>query len=147
VYFHGPAYQVVEKVWKCDVNSSVGLMRNDLPPNHHPSDVELISAPRVLELCFQTAGIAEIRKLGHMGLPMRINRVEIFNVRESSAGSSLFAVVSEPASPESGFDVTAVDEAGEVRLVMRGYRTAKLPDPVDVERLAVSEETPEEAIA
>jgi acyl transferase domain-containing protein/NAD(P)-dependent dehydrogenase (short-subunit alcohol dehydrogenase family)/acyl carrier protein len=147
VYFHGPAYQVVEKVWKCDVNSSVGLMRNDLPPNHHPSDVELISAPRVLELCFQTAGIAEIRKLGHMGLPMRINRVEIFDIRESSAGSSLFAVVSEPASPESGFDVTAVDEAGEVRLVMRGYRTATLPDPVDVERLAVSEETPEEAIA
>jgi acyl transferase domain-containing protein/NAD(P)-dependent dehydrogenase (short-subunit alcohol dehydrogenase family)/acyl carrier protein len=147
VYFHGPAYQVVEKIWKCDANSSVGLMRNDLPPNHHPSDVELISAPRVLELCFQTAGIAEIRTLGHMGLPMRIDRVEIFDIREPSAGSSLFAVVSEPASPESGFDVTAVDEAGDVRLVMRGYRTATLPDPVDVERLAVSEETPEEAIA
>ena len=55
VYFHGPAYQVLERAW-WDGNRMVGLMARSLPDNHRPADLPTLMAPRLIELCFQTAG-------------------------------------------------------------------------------------------
>jgi hypothetical protein len=59
VYFHGPAYQVLKRaLW--DENGAVGEMAGGLPDNHHPSDQPLAMAPRLVEHCFQTAGLWEM---------------------------------------------------------------------------------------
>ena len=59
MYFHGPAYQVLKRAW-WDENGAVGEMAAGLPDNHHPSDQPLAMAPRLVELCFQTAGLWEM---------------------------------------------------------------------------------------
>ena len=56
VYFHGPAYQVVERAWR-DGDRMVGQMAARLPNNHEPPDLQTIIGPRLIELCFQTAGL------------------------------------------------------------------------------------------
>ena len=55
LYFHGPAYQVVKKAW-WNGKQIVGLMSDELPANHHPAELVTLASPRLIELCFQTAG-------------------------------------------------------------------------------------------
>ncbi|HUJ72081.1 MAG TPA: SDR family oxidoreductase, partial [Verrucomicrobiae bacterium] len=59
LYFHGPAYQVVDRAW-WDGKRIVGLMAKGLPNNHYPSDLPTWMTPRLIELCFQTAGVWEM---------------------------------------------------------------------------------------
>ena len=76
LYFHGPAYQVVERAW-WDGHRMVGLMARGLPANHLPSELPTLMAPRLIELCFQTAGLWEMGAQGRMGLPLHIDRVSL----------------------------------------------------------------------
>ena len=55
VFFHGPAYQVLERAWLND-HRTVGQFSGTLPINHYPPDQPLAMAPRLIELCFQAAG-------------------------------------------------------------------------------------------
>ena len=71
VYFHGPAYQVLERAWR-DGDRIIGLMAKSLPSNHHPSERPTLAAPRLIELCFQTAGLWEMSVQGRMGLPLHV---------------------------------------------------------------------------
>ena len=83
LYFHGPAYQVVERAW-WDGKRIVGLMAKGLPNNHHPSVLPTLMAPRLIELCFQTAGVWEMGIEGRMGLPQHIDRVSLLITRSRS---------------------------------------------------------------
>ena len=76
LYFHGPAYQVLERAW-WDGNRIIGLMAKGLPANHLPSELPTLMAPRLIELCFQTAGLWEMGAQGRMGLPQHIDRVSL----------------------------------------------------------------------
>ncbi len=80
LYFHGPAYQVMERAW-WDGHRIVGLMAKGLPANHMPSELPTLMAPRLIELCFQTAGVWEMGAQGRMGLPQHIDRVSSFYYR------------------------------------------------------------------
>ena len=57
VFFHGPAYQVLAGVWR-DGDTTVGELAAELPASHQGGS--LVAAPRLVELCFQTAGVAEL---------------------------------------------------------------------------------------
>src|SRR5690606_28391053 len=70
LYFHGPAYRVLDRAWRTD-GAVVGELATSLPPSHSPA-VELLVAPRLLELAFQAAGLLEISEHARMGLPQRI---------------------------------------------------------------------------
>ena len=59
IYFHGPAYQVLESVWR-DGDAVVGRLSHDLPTDREPSDATIVTPPRLVELCFQTAGVREL---------------------------------------------------------------------------------------
>jgi hypothetical protein len=132
IYFHGPAYRVLERVWR-DGDRVVGLMAHGLPPGHLPAEHPTRLAPRLIELCFQTAGIAEIARTGRMGLPDRIEQVVAGSLSEA-ADDRLFAVVTPRA--DGGFDADVVDGAGGVHIALRGYRTVELPAPVPAEQIA-----------
>ena len=67
-YFHGPAYQVVEEAWRTNEGATARLTAQ-LPEDRTPADAPLVTAPRLVELCFQTAGLWEAGRDGRMALP------------------------------------------------------------------------------
>ena len=132
IYFHGPAYQVVERAW-WDGKRMVGELTKNLPGNHKPSDLPTLMAPRLIELCFQTAGLLEMGVHQRMGLPLRVEQV-CWSRSPQLAEGPLYAVVTAVGEGES-FDAEVVDTAGNRYLQVSGYRTVALPNSVDVEPL------------
>jgi hypothetical protein len=131
LYFHGPAYQVVENSWRSG-KEIFGLYAGNLPANHKPADRPTLTEPRLIELCFQTAGIFELAGKARMGLPHKIDQVTFLRSPEKTKNRLLAAV---KADPEGAFDAQVVDENGEVYMTLRGYRTAELPGAIEDELL------------
>jgi len=134
LYFHGPAYQVVERAW-WDGNRIVGLMSQGLRNNHHPSELHTAMAPRVIELCFQTAGLWEMGVQGRMGLPQQVHQVLMLRNPDIAEGR-LYSVVI-PYPDRRCFDAEVVDTKGNCYLRLSGYRTVAVPSAVDAEGLKV----------
>jgi 3-oxoacyl-(acyl-carrier-protein) synthase/acyl carrier protein len=131
IYFHGPAFQVVERAWR-DGDRAVGLLSADLPAGHEPADAPLATAPRLVELCFQTAGTQQLGSSGQMALPERVGRAAVLQ-DPRAGGGRLHAVVTANADGTAGADV--VDEAGKVYVRLEGYGTVALPVPPKAELL------------
>ena len=132
IYFHGPAYQVLERAWS-DGDRIVGKMAKNLPCNHFPPEQPILMAPRLIELCFQTSGLWEMSALGRMGLPQYIDRISLLRSPDQAEGD-LYAVI-VPNPDQGSFDADVVDAAGNPYVQMRGYRTVALPNTVDAEPL------------
>jgi len=129
VYFHGPAYQVIERVGVVG-DQAVALMTDGLPPNSAP-DMPMLTAPRLIELCFQTAGMWEMVTHRAMALPAAIESVIIYRQPESAEGRRLYALVTAIENGSS-YDAHVVDTDGNVYVELRGYRTVRLPGEVNV---------------
>jgi hypothetical protein len=127
VYFHGPAYQVLEGAGVSG-ERAVGLFAQGLPPNTAPEDAVSIMAPRLIELCFQTAGLWEMKTKSVMALPLAIGSVTTYRQPEAVSGR-LYALV-QAVDGGASFDADVVDEAGNVAVALRGYRTVQLPGSV-----------------
>jgi acyl transferase domain-containing protein/acyl carrier protein len=134
LYFHGPAYQVVKQAWRHG-DQIIGELAECLPGNHVPPGRPLVMAPRLIELCFQTAGLWEMGMQSRMGLPHLVQSVRLCRAPELAEGK-LFAVVTPDLKQES-FDAEVVDAAGNLYVQMRGYRTVALPALVDAKPLRV----------
>ncbi len=131
LYFHGPSYQVIENAYRAG-EEVVGLLAKDLPADHDPIDRPELVAPRVIELCFQTAGLWEMGKKNRMGLPYHIDRVNL--LRDANGGNGGLQAVVTP-EPNDTFDARVVDAEGNVFLTLQGYRTMELPEAIDAELL------------
>jgi Polyketide synthase dehydratase len=129
VYFHGPAYQVVSRAW-WDGHRIIGEFSPGLPANHQPPELPTLMAPRLIELCFQTAGVCEMAE-GRMALPQHIDHVSFCGTAAEPVGA-LYAVVT-PHSDYASFDAEVVDAAGSSYISLSGYRTVALPDAIDAE--------------
>jgi hypothetical protein len=129
VFFHGPAYQVLERA-TVDGPRAVGLCALDLPANIHPSGTAEQMAPRLIELCFQTAGIWEMKTRGILALPTSIGSVTAYRPPETASGR-LCAVV-EAVEGGAEFNAWVVDEAGDVYVTLEGYRTVQIPGSVSL---------------
>jgi NAD(P)-dependent dehydrogenase (short-subunit alcohol dehydrogenase family) len=127
VYFHGPAYQVVERAWRAD-GDVVGRLAGALPPDHEPPGTPTELAPRLVELCFQTAGLWEIGATGRLALPTHVDR--LVRYAAADAPGPVFAVV-RPRKEDGGVDAEVVGADGHVRLRLEGYRTIELPGALD----------------
>jgi NAD(P)-dependent dehydrogenase (short-subunit alcohol dehydrogenase family) len=133
VYFHGPAYRVLEKVWTAGDGVAAALAPG-LPDDRSPSDAPLETEPRLLELCFQSAGAWEIARTGELGLPTRFARATFYGDGSSDA---LTAIVTHGETAEhEAYDVDVVDGRGHVRVRLEGYATASLPGAIDDARRA-----------
>jgi len=128
VYFHGPAYRVLRRAW-WNEQGAIGEMAANLPDNHRPSGQPLAAAPRLIELCFQTAGLWEMAVQHRMGLPRRVDRVTFYRAPRGDVGP-LFAVVT--ADPAGGtFDADVMDRSGRLYLHLSGYRTVVFREDLD----------------
>ena len=132
LYFHGPAYQVLEQAW-LDGDRIFGLMAKSLPSNHLPTEKPTLMAPRLIELCFQTAGLWEMTALGRMGLPQYVRQVSFLRTPDLAVGGLYAAVTSTP--DQGSFDADVVDGAGNRYVQLVGYRTVALPNVVDTKPL------------
>ncbi len=134
IYFHGPAYRVLESV-QLSENQAVGLMVASLPPNTQPAEAADIMCPRLIELCLQTAGVWELKNKGILALPTAIGSVTVYRAPdrvEEGERSRLLALVQTPDNGDR-FDAQVVDESGNIYLALTGYRTVKLPTAVPVQ--------------
>jgi acyl transferase domain-containing protein/acyl carrier protein len=136
VYFHGPAYQVLRRAWWTEAGV-VGEMAAGLPENHLPAELPLAMAPRLIELCFQTAGLWEMAVGHRMGLPQHVDSVRLCRTAEEARGP-LYAVVT-PQADGSSFDAEVVDAAGVRYVEMKGYRTVTLREGVELQTIAAAE--------
>ncbi len=132
VFFHGPAYQVLERAW-LHRDRTVGRFFASLPGHHFPPERPLAMAPRLIELCFQAAALREVAGRGRIGLPLHVGEVRLWRSPDLAEGP-LDAVVT-PAADGGGFDAEVVDAAGSRYLHLRGYTMVAHPDAVDVEPL------------
>ncbi len=131
IYFHGPAYQVVDEAW-WDGKHAIGRLAKGLPSNHHPSELPTVMAPRLIELCFQTAGIWELGAQSRMGLPQHVLEVSLLGAPNPAA--DLYAVVT-PDTVQKSFDAEVLDAKGNCYLRLTGYQTVALSNRVDPDRL------------
>ncbi|MBV9087549.1 MAG: SDR family NAD(P)-dependent oxidoreductase, partial [Acidobacteriaceae bacterium] len=131
VYFHGPAYQVVQRGW-LDGKHVVTEFTDNLPTNHEPAERPTLIVPRLIELCFQTAGLWELGVEGRFGLPLYIREVCLRRVPDGN--EKLYAVAT--ADPEHGaFNAEVLDSAGVQYLRVTGYRTVALGDAANPDAL------------
>jgi hypothetical protein len=131
LYFHGPAYRVIEKAW-WDGTRMIGRMAAGLTSNHIPESLPTIMSPRLIELCFQTAGLWEIASRSRMGLPQHLDSVTV--LAPEPVGVQLFAVVT-PDSNRGMFDADVVDANGQRYVHLSGYRTVEVPNDFSEEHL------------
>jgi hypothetical protein len=129
VYFHGPAFRVLERAWR-DEQGPVGLFATGLPTDHVPAAQPELVSPRLIELFFQTAGIWEIGHDGRFGLPQRVDRIVLHEALDAPRGR----VVAMVHVGDTGFGGKVVDEAGAVLVEVSGYRTVELPGGVEPDR-------------
>ncbi len=132
IYFHGPAYRVLERAWRDD-GVVFGQLAPDLPPDHEPADEPTEVTPRLIELCFQTAGVWELGTEGRMALPTHVDRIARF--AGADAPGELVAIV-RPREDGTGIDAQVVDQRGRARVLLEGYRTIELPGGLDDDALA-----------
>ncbi|MGB9254553.1 MAG: SDR family NAD(P)-dependent oxidoreductase, partial [Candidatus Korobacteraceae bacterium] len=132
LYFHGPAYQVVDHAW-WDGERMIGELAANLPVNHQPSDRPTLMSPRLIELCFQTAGLWEIGAQKRMGLPLHVEQVSWLRAPKSAEGH-LYALVT-PHPEQGSFDAEVVDSSGNRYLILNGYRTVATGNGLDAESL------------
>ncbi len=131
VYFHGRAYQVLAEAWRVG-DASAGRLASDLPANHAGDD-PLRVAPRLVELCFQTAGMWELGTTGRMALPTGVDRVAAAADADDAGPAVALAT---PLAGGGGFDVVVVADDGRVLVRLEGYRTIELPGGPDEQSLA-----------
>jgi len=111
----------------------VGEMTKDLPHHHHPSERPTLMAPRLIELCFQTAGLWEMGIQGRMGLPQHVHRAWLLRAPELAEGG-FYAVVT-PDPDQGSFDAEVLDGKGKRYVRLSGYRTVALPNSLEAELL------------
>ena len=126
VYFHGPAYQVIEKAGVEDA-AVVALMADALPPNTSPAHAEAVTAPRLLELLFQAAGLWLLAKKQTMALPTSLEFARFHRPPEQAGGRRLYAQI-EVRDDGAAFDGRVIDEKGLVYAEVVAYRTVSLPE-------------------
>ncbi len=127
VYFHGPAYKVLAGV-HVSGNQAIGLWADELLPNMDPPGMTELLAPRLVELCLQTAGVWQIDKQHRLALPLAVGSVTAYR-QEKEVNGRLYALV-EAVDDGAEFKAQVVNEVGQVYVRLDGYRTVTLPGEV-----------------
>jgi hypothetical protein len=124
VYFHGPSYRVLDRA-AVQGDTALGLMATGLPADTSPPTAALLVEPRLVELCFQTAGLWEIVREKRLALPQSLATLRVPR-RADEATGRLWAEVRRQA--DGAFTARVVDEAGRVFVELEGYRTVTLDE-------------------
>jgi NADP-dependent 3-hydroxy acid dehydrogenase YdfG len=126
LYFHGPAYQVVAAAWRHGAGVAARFAADRPDQFAGAATAPPVIGPRLVELCFQAAGLWEAGRQGRLALPLHVDAVTLHS---APAEAPELVAAMGPAGP-AGLAGEVRDGAGAVVLRLRGYRTAELPDPL-----------------
>ena len=134
LYFHGPAFQVLDGVQRSG-DTVLGKLHKNLPPITD-QEKSLVTIPVLVELCLQTAGVWEIGESGSLALPRSIGDLSLYDQKPN--GVPIYAEVKplHSAEGEIRFDARVIDSKGHLYLELHNYRTARLPYSVEPDLLA-----------
>ena len=124
VYFHGPAYQVLDRAWR-ERRRRRRPARRDLPPDHEPpgQPIEIgAAADRAVLPDRRRVGARHGRADGAADPRRPRRRASPARTTPGRCGRS-----SARATDGDGVDAEVVDERGRVRVRLEGYRTIELP--------------------
>ena len=127
LFFHGPAYQVVASAWAHGTGAAARMA--DELPQAVESALPTLTPPRLVELCFQTAGLAQAARDGVLALPAHVDRVLLYPDGDEG-GKDVQAVVTQH---DGCYDCAALDAEGGVLVAVEGYRGIPLPGTLDAE--------------
>ena len=129
IFFHGPRFQVLEKVLRLGKNSIVcKYVKPKESPFIHESNLEI--APFVIEACFQTAGMFDLLQNKIMSLPSSIKRIKLNEGAENP--TYIYATCIRKTKTHSVYHVQAVDNDGNIVLEIFEYsmvHTSKIDVP------------------
>ena len=122
---------MLDRVEAAGERQVIGCMAGELPLDTTDAGHRSLVGPRLIELCFQTAGVWEIGHTGQLALPAAVDRVI---VRDPAAGSG--PLVAEVTANEDGtvFGARVRDGEGRVRVEIEGYRTSRMPNTLPEEQ-------------
>src|SRR4029079_7272862 len=98
----------MESAWRAG-DGVAGRMAGALPPDHQPQEMPTLMEPRLVELCFQAAGVGELGNRGKMGLPLHIDRVS--TLRRPNGGA--LTAVTRPRAGEGAAEAYGVGQEGK----------------------------------
>ncbi|MFO7680004.1 MAG: SDR family NAD(P)-dependent oxidoreductase [Chloroflexota bacterium] len=124
-FFHGPAYQVIERA-SVQGNQCVALMSHDLPANTAPAGAESLLAPRLVELCFQAAALWHVKTHNAMAFPQGFASLTACRQPAEAESRRLYGIVQTNDNGNT-FDAQVLDEAGNLFVELKGYRTVGRP--------------------
>ncbi len=124
LFFHGPAFQVVDAA-RVDGGRVVARMAAGLPPAILPSDAETVMAPRLVELCFQAAALWSLKACGAMAFPAGLEVVSVYRQEPAVGTGRIWCALETPDGER--FDGQVFDDAGNVYVELKGYQTVARP--------------------
>jgi hypothetical protein len=124
-FFHGPAYQVIDRARVSD-HECVALMAHNLGPNTEPVNAESVMAPRLMELCFQAAALWNTKVKNAMAFPLGFEAVTAYRQPQEAEGRRLYCVCTTNNDGVS-FDAKVMDEGGSVFVSLKSYLTVARP--------------------
>ena len=116
---------MLSRVLRTESGAFAGALSANLPADTSKPGAAAMFSPRLVELCFQTAGVYEIGATGQLGLPAAVDRVAVWEV--PGVATPLVAEVTPNQRNGLSFDARVMDADGRVVVEIEGYRTALLP--------------------
>ena len=110
MFFHGPAYQVIECAWRSE-EQVIALFAKNLPANHEPSELPLAVSPRFVELCFQTASLSGLALQLRLGLPYSFRELKFASLPDSATDKAYFAAV--VSNPDGSYETWQRNDNGD----------------------------------
>ncbi|MCB0129835.1 MAG: polyketide synthase dehydratase domain-containing protein, partial [Caldilineaceae bacterium] len=123
-FFHGPAYQVIERAG-IDGARIVSLMADNLGPNAADANAQELTSPRLFEHLVQSAALWSLKTKGKMALPAGYAKATVYRSPQEADGRRLYAVVNTPNDGAS-YDAQLVDTDGNVYVTLAGYQTVSM---------------------
>jgi hypothetical protein len=122
VYFHDASFRVLQGTEVARGGKAlIGTLAPELPALFKMPGARALTAPRLLELCFQTAGVIEIGSARKLGLPSSTEEVRVHDGADDAAPRfAEVGVTREGAALR--FDAVVRDEAGAALLGPRAVR-------------------------
>jgi len=140
-FFHGPSYQVIDKLTELTTNSAVCKMI--YPKNKmFVQDVELLINPLAIEAGFQTAGLHLLSSKSEIGLPSGIKQITWF--ANTNDPVLVRAIYLDSLDNYSYYDIELIDRFGNCVIRIDKYEMIHTGESTDPNSAAQIKQDPNE---
>lgn len=119
LFFHGPSFQVLEKILSVGEHSISAEFRIPAEPLFSKPEARTHFAPLLIEACFQTAGMFDLLINKTMSLPAGITKIQMYKGVENA--KYIHATQTRQKENLSHYNVVALDKEFNVVLELINY--------------------------